>query len=43
MSAGLSLKADIARRGWHGRKVPQAAVSNRSKSKLFDHLVGERE
>jgi hypothetical protein len=22
MSAGLPLKADIAQRGWHGRKVP---------------------
>ena len=22
MSAGLPLMADIARRGWHGRKVP---------------------
>jgi len=31
MSAGLALKSDIARRGWHGRKVPIAAVSNRSK------------
>ena len=27
MSAGLPLKADIARRGWHGRKVPIPAVS----------------
>ena len=24
MSAGLPLKPDIARRGWHGRKVPAA-------------------
>ena len=28
MSAGLPPIADIARRGWHGRKVPKAAVSN---------------
>ena len=32
MSADLPPKADIAQRGWHGRKVPQAAVSDRSKS-----------
>ena len=31
MSAGLPLKADNAQRGWHGRKVPKPAVSNRSK------------
>ena len=27
MSAGLPLKPDIARRGWHGRKVPTAAFA----------------
>ena len=27
MSAGLPLKADIARRGWDGRKVPQAVIA----------------
>ena len=48
MSAGLPLKADIAQRGWHGRKVPQAAVSRCSNlpgqtTELFDHLVGARE
>jgi hypothetical protein len=26
MSAGLPLKPDIARRGWHGRKVPTADI-----------------
>jgi len=26
----------------HSHKVPQAALSNRSKISLFDHLVGER-
>jgi hypothetical protein len=40
MSA-LPLKADIDRRGGHVRLVPKAAVSNRSKAALFDHLVGE--
>ena len=32
MSAGLPLITDIARRGWHGRKVPERAVSNRGKT-----------
>ena len=26
MSAGLPLKADIAQRGWHGRKVPKGDI-----------------
>jgi hypothetical protein len=30
-STAVPQKADIAQRGWHGRKVPQAAVCNRSK------------
>src|SRR3954451_24479589 len=41
MSAGLPPITEIARRGWHGRKVPKPAVSSRSKtSALFDHLIG---
>ena len=28
MSAGLPPKADIAQRGWYGRKVPEAADSD---------------
>jgi hypothetical protein len=27
MSAGLPLKADIAQRGWHGRKVPDSDIN----------------
>ena len=39
-STAVPQKADIARRGWHGRKVPKAAVSRRSnRLQLFDHLV----
>jgi hypothetical protein len=38
------LKPDIGWRGWHGRKVPKAAVSNCNKEpRLFDHLVGAGE
>jgi hypothetical protein len=32
MSAGLPLKADIARRGWDGRKVPFAHICRHSNS-----------
>jgi hypothetical protein len=47
-STAVPQKADIARRGWHGRKVPKAVVSRCSnmrarKAELFDHLVGARE
>jgi hypothetical protein len=43
-TAALPLKPDIARRRWHGRKVPKAAVSNRSKqAPLLHHLVGANE
>src|SRR5262245_63459307 len=43
MLAGLPSIADIARRAWHGRKVPQAAVSRCGKVPLFDHLAGAGE
>jgi hypothetical protein len=48
MSAGLPPIADIARRGWHGRRVPIAAVSGCSKlcmwkRDLLDDLVGAGE
>jgi hypothetical protein len=32
MFSDLPPITDIAQRGWHGRKVPTAAVSNRSKA-----------
>ena len=31
----FTLKPDIARRGWHGRKVPLSAVSRCSKQKRY--------
>ena len=31
MSAGLPLRADIARRGWHGGKVPEASHPRRDR------------
>jgi len=34
-TAALPLKPEIARRGWQGRKVPEAAVSNRSKQPRY--------
>jgi hypothetical protein len=37
-STAVPQKADIARRGWHGRKVPGTEVAH-----LFDHLVRDRE
>ena len=40
VESGLPPTSDIRRRGWHGRFVPQAAVSTRSKAALIDHLVG---
>jgi len=39
MSAGLPPIADIAGRGWHGRKVPIGDKVHRSKWLLFDHFV----
>jgi hypothetical protein len=35
--------ADIARRGWHGRKVPGADSCTAANSILFDHFIGQRE
>jgi hypothetical protein len=43
-STAVPQRADIARRGQHGRKVPIPAVSTCSKfESLFDHLVGDGE
>jgi hypothetical protein len=41
MSA-LTPKLDVDRRASDVRNVPKAVVSRRSKSTLFDHLVGRR-
>jgi hypothetical protein len=35
MSAGLPPIADIARRGWHGRKVPQGDICSAAKDDLY--------
>jgi len=43
MSAGMPSIADIARRGWHGRKMPLATIRNAANSPLFDHIVGASE
>ena len=43
-TAALPLKSDIGWHGWQVRKVPEPAVSNRSKeASLVDHLVGAGE
>jgi hypothetical protein len=42
-TAALPLKPDIARRGWHGRKVPLADICSAANCALFDHLVGTGE
>src|SRR6266566_10154758 len=38
-STAVPQKADIARRGWHGRKVPTTVIG----AGLLDHLVGSAE
>ena len=41
MHVRFAPKADNSRSSRYVRLVPKAAVSNRSKAALFDHLVGE--
>ena len=40
MSAGLFPKADIARRGWHGRKVPIAVFATVRRTGVTEHWTG---